>query len=86
MMLYRNLKTEESKRFNESPYLYASVLFLLLYSLTFCLWSISNITGAITLPFSYNISFIVTLILTLLILIPLDIEAHKLSKNSVTEN
>ncbi|WNC67893.1 hypothetical protein RI845_15370 [Thalassotalea nanhaiensis] len=77
MMFFKKIKQEESKRFNTAPYSYAISLFLMLFGLTVCTWTICEVLFITQTAPSYSMASIISLIISLLILITLDNEASK---------
>ncbi|WOH39363.1 hypothetical protein RI844_09090 [Thalassotalea fonticola] len=77
MIFFKKIKQEESKRFNSSPYSYAISLFLMLFGLTVCTWTIGEVLFITKTTPSYSMASIISLIISLLILITLDNEASK---------
>ncbi|MEW6998271.1 hypothetical protein AADZ86_11245 [Colwelliaceae bacterium BS250] len=73
------LKQEESRRFNDSPYVYALSLFLIFFGLIACVWHITDLLTISSFNFSYSIVIVSALVITVLLLVFLDRVASKLA-------
>ncbi|TRX54021.1 hypothetical protein [Thalassomonas sp. M1454] len=71
------LRQEESSRFNNSPYIYAISLFLMIFGLIICAWNIIDLLFIPTINISYSIATIVSLLTTIVLLLFLDLEFNK---------
>ena len=71
------LQQEESRRFNDSPYVYAFSLFLIIFGLIACLWHIVDLLTIPSLILSYTIAIVSALVITVFILVLLDSVASK---------
>lgn len=76
-MRISELKKEEGKRFNDSPYVYAFSLFLMMFGLIVCAWHIVDLLTTPPFNLSYTIATISALAITAFILLSLDSAVSK---------
>ncbi|QBY04884.1 hypothetical protein E2K93_11035 [Thalassotalea sp. HSM 43] len=87
-MSFKKLIREESKRFAQAPYAYTLALFLLIFGLSTCSWSIAELLEITSFSYNYSLTTIFSLALSIFTLILLNIEADKCQAkdNQITRN
>lgn len=73
------LRQEESMRFNNSPYIYAISLFLMIFGLIICAWNIIDLLFMPIINISYSAATIASLLTTIVLLLFLDMGLSKAS-------